>query len=273
MLSYSRQSILASNAQTVVNTVNTVGVMGKGLAAEFKARYPDMYKRYRALCRQGKLKIGMLWLWKGHTQWVLNFPTKVHWRNPSKLEYLESGLQKFVAEYDSRGIREISFPRLGCGNGGLQWELVKPLMEKYLRDLPIPIYIHDYEKDIGLPEHEEHIDFGCIDTFDHFLEHLRAAASLEQPGSSLVNWKDDQLIIGDLYDPLTREDLHDIYSRLLRGPLTERQMPDTSTSGWSKLFELISRLPSVRSLRVEGEPSGIAIQIVKPGSVRDITKH
>jgi O-acetyl-ADP-ribose deacetylase (regulator of RNase III) len=122
--------------------------MGKGLAAEFKRRYPEMFTAYQRLCQDGKLEIGKLWLWKANDQWVLNFPTKKHWRNPSKLSYVEAGLKKFLAEYERRGIREISFPRLGCGNGGLDWQDVKPLMEQYLRRLPIPAYIHDFEKDI-----------------------------------------------------------------------------------------------------------------------------
>jgi len=73
---------------------------------------------------------------------VLNFPTKEHWKAPSKLEWIETGLMKFVAEYETQGISSASFPQLGCGNGGLEWTQVKPLMDHYLRPLPIPIFIH-----------------------------------------------------------------------------------------------------------------------------------
>ena len=128
MLKYHRASLLSSQAQTVVNTVNTVGVMGKGLASEFKARHPDMFRAYKKLCKEGKLDIGLLWLWRAPDRWILNFPTKKHWRQPSQPSYIELGLQKFVAKYDSRGIREVAFPRLGCGNGGLDWDEVQPLM-------------------------------------------------------------------------------------------------------------------------------------------------
>jgi O-acetyl-ADP-ribose deacetylase (regulator of RNase III) len=155
MLTYVATSILTSSAQTVVNTVNTVGVMGKGLASEMKARYPDMFKAYVELCKRKQLDIGKLWLWKAPDRWILNFPTKKHWRHPSKLTYIEAGLKKFVAAYESRGIYEISFPRLGCGNGGLDWTDVQPLMESYLGGLPIQVYIHDFEKDIGEPEHRD----------------------------------------------------------------------------------------------------------------------
>ncbi len=135
MLTYHRTSLFTSTAQTIVNTVNTVGVMGKGIAAAFKTRYPEMFHAYQKLCREKKFEVGMLWLWKAPDQWVLNFPTKQHWRNPSKLEYIEAGLKKFVAEYERRGIREISFPRLGCGNGGLEWSQVRREIEAALSEL------------------------------------------------------------------------------------------------------------------------------------------
>jgi O-acetyl-ADP-ribose deacetylase (regulator of RNase III) len=149
MLIYHRTSLMDSTAQTVVNTVNCVGVMGKGIAAEFKARYPEMYETYREICDQRLLEPGKLWLWKDADQWVLNFPTKVHWRNPSRIEWIELGLQKFVAEYQRRCITEISFPRLGCGNGNLDWADVRPLMERYLAPLPIAVFVHDFERDMG----------------------------------------------------------------------------------------------------------------------------
>jgi O-acetyl-ADP-ribose deacetylase (regulator of RNase III) len=155
MLLYHRTSLLESTAQTVVNTVNCVGVMGKGLAAEFKKKFPDMFKTYKSICESGLLEPGKLWLRKADEQWILNFPTKLHWRNPSKLEWIESGLHKFTQEYDQRGITDIAFPRLGCGNGGLDWEEVRPMMEHYLSKLPIRVYIHDFVQSAGLPEHLE----------------------------------------------------------------------------------------------------------------------
>src|SRR4051812_48969061 len=138
MLTYVHTSVLDSTAQTVVNTVNTEGVMGKGLAKAFRTRYPEMFTKYRELCELGQFKIGQLWLWKGNGQWVLNFPTKTTWRRPSEVRYVEAGLRKFVDTYQQRGITSISFPRLGCGNGGLDWQRqVRPLMEKFLSVLPI----------------------------------------------------------------------------------------------------------------------------------------
>ena len=142
MITYLKGDIFSSPAQVLVNTVNTVGVMGKGVALEFKKRYPAMFKSYERVCDEKQLEIGKLLLWKGPEKWVLMFPTKKHWRSPSKLEYIEAGLQKFADTYVEKGIASIAFPRLGCGNGGLDWEEVRPLMERYLERLSIPVYVY-----------------------------------------------------------------------------------------------------------------------------------
>ncbi len=143
MILYVRGNLFQSPAQVLVNTVNTVGVMGKGVALEFKRLYPEMYKEYRKLCEQGQFEIGKLWLYKSPNKWVLNFPTKKHWRYPSKISYIEAGLKKFVESYIDLDIHSIAFPPLGCGNGQLDFESqVRPLMEKYLRNLPIDVFIH-----------------------------------------------------------------------------------------------------------------------------------
>ena len=147
MILYVEGDLFQSPAQVLVNTVNTVGVMGKGVALDFKKLFPDMYKQYRLLCEQGKFATGMLWLYKSPNKWVLNFPTKKHWRNPSKIEYVEAGLKKFVQIYARMGIHSIAFPPLGCGNGQLDFETqVQPLMHKYLRNLPIDIFIYPHRE-------------------------------------------------------------------------------------------------------------------------------
>ena len=155
MLTYLSSSIWASPAQTIVNTVNVVGAMGKGIALEFKRNYPEMYQQYRKLCEAKKFKVGMLWLYKAKDRYLLNFPTKNHWRYPSKLEYVEAGLNKFAEHYEQMGITSISFPQLGTGHGGLDWETqVRPLMENYLKGLTIPVYIHLRAEKTGfVPEH------------------------------------------------------------------------------------------------------------------------
>ncbi|MGN0836346.1 MAG: macro domain-containing protein [Akkermansia sp.] len=154
MLEYIEGNLFESPAQVIVNTVNTVGVMGKGIALAFKKRYPAMFEQYKAACDRHALEIGKLMLYYADDYWVLLFPTKKNWRNPSKLEYIEQGLQKFVASYAEKHITSVAFPRLGCGNGALDWNEVKPLMEKYLKGLPIPVYIYIGENPDLPPEHQ-----------------------------------------------------------------------------------------------------------------------
>lgn len=134
--------MFTSPAQCIVNTVNIVGVMGKGIALTFKEKYPDMFLEYKKACSEGILNIGNLMIWHANDYDLLLFPTKEHWRGKSKLEYIERGLQKFLEIYEKEGITSIAFPKLGCGNGGLDWADVRPVMEKYLRGLPIDIYIY-----------------------------------------------------------------------------------------------------------------------------------
>lgn len=155
MIEYLEGDIFDSPAQVIVNTVNTVGVMGKGIALSFKQRYPAMFEKYRTACEKHQLTIGKLMLFYESDHWLLLFPTKENWRNPSKLEYLEKGLMKFVDTYADKGISSIAFPRLGCGNGELDWNVVRPLMEKHLKPLPIDIYIYLGMNSDGAPEHKE----------------------------------------------------------------------------------------------------------------------
>lgn len=188
MLTYVRTSLFDSPAQTLVNTVNTVGVMGKGIALEFKKRYPEMFERYKQYCDEKLLTVGKLFLYRTPNKWVLNFPTKVHWRNPSKLEYIEAGLQKFVASYTTYGIASAAFPQLGCGNGNLDWRDVRPLMERYLNELPIPIYVH-----VASPAR------------DFVPEHLTRAAAAEAmlqraPVGFDRFWSDLKRVVGDMHD-------------------------------------------------------------------------
>ena len=151
MITYVDFSLFDSPAKVLVNTVNTVGVMGKGIAKEFKSIYPEMFTEYQQLCESGRLNVGDLWVYKTPHKWVLNFPTKKHWRSPSKPDYLEAGLKKFSQVYQEARITSISFPQLGCGNGELDWKTEsKPLMEKYLKGLPIEIFIHLYAPHTGL---------------------------------------------------------------------------------------------------------------------------
>lgn len=145
MIEYVRGDLLKSPAQVLVNTVNTVGIMGAGIALQFKEQYPKMFQKYQTLCKKKLLDVGKLYLWKStdtSNKEILLFPTKNHWLNLSELKWIEAGLQKFVENYERLNIKSIAFPKLGCGNGGLSWHDVKPVMEKYLEPLPIKIYVY-----------------------------------------------------------------------------------------------------------------------------------
>ena len=138
------RNIFDSQCQTIVNTINCVGVMGKGLALEMKKRYPDMFEKYKDFCDKGLIDIGKLWVYKhSDDKWILNFPTKKDWRNKSEYDFIDKGMKKFVETYKEKGIKTIAFPMLGCSNGGLDKSIVLQIMTKYLikcTDLIVEIY-------------------------------------------------------------------------------------------------------------------------------------
>lgn len=149
MIVFKKRNIFDSDCQTLVNTVNRNGVMGKGLALQFKKRYPEMFDEYRLACKMKQIHIGgdiMVWdyvdLYKPKK--ILCFATKEDWWNPSKLVWIERGLKMFVNTYKAFGITSIAWPKLGCTNGKLDWENeVKPLMVKYLDDINIMCEIYE----------------------------------------------------------------------------------------------------------------------------------
>jgi O-acetyl-ADP-ribose deacetylase (regulator of RNase III) len=160
-------NIFTTKCQTIVNTINCFGVMGAGIAYECRLRYPKMYERYSELCKEKLINIGSLWLYKSDDKWVLNFPTKYHWKYESKPEYLEKGLQKFLDTYKEKGITSIAFPLLGASNGGIAENVSIEIMKKYLEKCDIPIEIYYYDSDAyddlflrfknlwnSIPEHE-----------------------------------------------------------------------------------------------------------------------
>lgn len=158
MISYVTGNLFESPAQTLVNTVNTEGVMGKGIALQFKQFYPDMFEAYQRLCEEGKLKIGSLQIFQTPHKIILNFPTKTTWRKPSRLEYIEAGLKTFRENYQRAGIHSIAFPPLGCGNGELSYDDVRPIMERFLQDLPIPVYLYPPQARSAVVEHRRPAD-------------------------------------------------------------------------------------------------------------------
>lgn len=138
-MKYIKGNLLEAQTQALVNTVNTVGVMGKGIALQFKEAFPMNFKIYAAACKKQELKPGKLLVVKENNlngeKIIINFPTKTEWFMKSKYEYVEEGLKELVKVIDEYKIESISIPPLGCGNGGLKWEKVKLLIEKYLGGL------------------------------------------------------------------------------------------------------------------------------------------
>ena len=133
--------LFAQDCTAIVNTVNCVGAMGKGLALEVRKRWPDCDQEYRRLCRQGRITPGSATLWRnprpqpGQPQAVLNFATKDHWRNPSRLDWIEQGLPALIELIQREGLTSVAVPPLGCGLGGLDWNAVKPRIIKAIQPL------------------------------------------------------------------------------------------------------------------------------------------
>ena len=140
-------NLFDAGTEALCCTVNCVGVMGRGIALEFKHRYPEMFKEYANLCKRGFIQVGKVWIWwnpePGNPRYIINFPTKEHWRNPSKLEWISAGLADLNNRVMMIGIESIAIPALGCANGGLRFEDVRPLIEEKLNDLEIPVLLYE----------------------------------------------------------------------------------------------------------------------------------
>ena len=145
MLTIKTGNIFSTESEYIVNTVNCFGVMGAGIALEFKLRYPKMFEKYKEFSDKKEIEIGKLWIYDKEDKNILSFPTKNHWRFPSKIEYIERGLQKFVDNYQAKKISSIAFPLLGVGKGGLQETDVLNLMDLYLEPIDIDIEIWKFK--------------------------------------------------------------------------------------------------------------------------------
>lgn len=147
MIRYTKGNLLNATTEALINTVNTVGVMGKGIALQFREAYPTNYKVYREACKAGTFKTGqILAVLDGNVtsqKWIINFPTKAHWKGNSQYSYIESGLKALKEKLIELGIKSVALPPLGCGNGGLDWDKVKPMIEAELSDLDIDILVFE----------------------------------------------------------------------------------------------------------------------------------
>jgi len=140
MIELTRGNLLQAPAEALVNTVNCVGYMGKGIALQFKQAFPANFKHYEAACHAGDLVPGKMMIHDNgglvNPRYIINFPTKRHWKGKSRIEDIESGLNALVADVQRLGIRSIAVPPLGCGLGGLEWRVVRPMIEQAFAGLP-----------------------------------------------------------------------------------------------------------------------------------------
>ncbi len=139
MIKFLQGNLLDAPTEAVVNTVNTVGVMGKGIALMFKEAFPDNFRAYEEACKRKEIRVGHMFVTENLVldgpRWIINFPSKKHWRQPSKLEWIVEGLEDLRKVVEEKGIRSIALPPLGCGNGGLDWKDVRPEIERALGQL------------------------------------------------------------------------------------------------------------------------------------------
>jgi O-acetyl-ADP-ribose deacetylase (regulator of RNase III) len=295
VITYVKGDLFESPAQTLVNTVNTVGVMGRGIALEFKRIYPEMFEEYRRLCEQRKLDIGQLHLFKSRHKWILNFPTKREWRQPSRVEYIKAGLSAFVSTYAAAGIRSVAFPPLGCGNGQLDFATdVRPLMETYLRALPIPVFVYPEKPAIHAPEHRDakvvaewlrsepaslSFDEVWADIVETVEESPKFETATEGNPFSVEAVEDPPTLVisagGKTYR-LGHEDLLEFWQQLRQFGFTFRGVAPEHYR-LSYLFPLFERLPYVRKVVVSASPEGlekkntsaVALQVVPPSKTDD----
>lgn len=269
MITYVIGDIFRSPAKVLVNTVNTKGVMGKGLARDFKALYPEMFAAYQRLCEERKFDVGQLHLFRTSNKWILNFPTKRDWKHPSKPEYIAAGLGAFVNGYAKQGITSVAFPQLGCGHGELDWEAeVQPLMEKYLSKIPIQVYIHLYRKDVFPKEHH---DLAGMKAWLHsepeslgFYEVWDDLTGLTERSPRFSTEAHEDFRITPVHSPeeglefkgattfvVPKETLLDLWQYFRSvGFLTAGNMPQALAPYADKLLSLFGRLPYVSHVRI-----------------------
>lgn len=147
MITFTQGNLLEAHVEALVNTVNTVGVMGKGIALMFKERFSENFKRYAAACKAKEVQVGKMFVTEVHEldgpNWIINFPTKQHWRSPAQLEWITAGLRDLRRFLLENNVKSVAIPPLGAGNGGLDWESVKPQIEEILGDIAVEILVFE----------------------------------------------------------------------------------------------------------------------------------
>lgn len=200
------------------------------------------------------------------------FPTKKHWRNPSKIEYIESGLKKFVENYERIGIESIAFPKLGCGNGNLDWNMVRPIMERYLKPLPITIYIYVDNYEIEKPEHEDNEFTSWIHSkprdmsFNMLKEELQEVLKnnndiIYSDGTiKHIEWKGEKIIVqnGDIHE-IDEYDLCDFWDYIKNvGVVDMKKIPEMYTPYADVVLEIFRKLKYLQPILVASNENGLS---------------
>jgi len=145
MITITSGNLFKEKVDAIVNAVNCVGVAGKGIALQFKKLYPYNFQLYKQACNNHKIKIGKMFITKNlhlhQPKYIINFPTKNHWREESKIEYISKGLDDLADKIQKLNINSIAIPALGCGCGGLEWKQVKNIIKKKLENLDMNIFL------------------------------------------------------------------------------------------------------------------------------------
>ena len=189
--------LLKSDMHALVNTVNTVGVMGKGVALAFKKRYPDMYRDYVKRCDRGEVRLGEPYVYRADDHLIVNFPTKRHWRSVSRLSDIEAGLDYLERHYKAWQIKSLAVPPLGCGNGQLEWRVVGPILLRHLKRLEIPVELYAPHGSTLLGEIQ-------LDLLDQIDPRRRTAAAAVAAGTVARGDRRDSSPIGIAPLPLAR---------------------------------------------------------------------
>ncbi len=187
MLYVTDSTVFNTNAECIVNTINCVSFMGKGLALEFALRYPKLEEIYKEECEKKLIHTGTVYFYNIDGQKIINFPTKFHFKYPSKIEWIEQGLKSFIANYKKWDIKSVAFPLLGASNGGLNARTVEQLMKQYLSQLDIDVYIC-HSKLVEGKEKE------MVDSFKRIsVDELSEAVKLNEKQKDNLNYSKDSI--------------------------------------------------------------------------------
>ncbi|GAA4977810.1 macro domain-containing protein [Pseudonocardia tropica] len=237
MIEFGHGNLLQDDVEALVNTVNTVGVMGKGVALQFKQAFPANYKAYRAACHRGEVRLGRMFVWDsgqlGPRRYIVNFPTKGHWRSASQLSDVRDGLNDLVRVLGDLEIASIALPALGCGNGGLRWDDVRPLIEDTLGPLDMEVIVHPPAdappaRQMVIATRRPALTFGRAALVAVVAEYARAAMrerfDLVRPGASLLEIQKVMYLLQTAGQPLRLD-----YRKGRYGPYAENLNPVMQT--------------------------------------------